>query len=225
MSPVVTISGNVDVVDRRLSRDVEVDQSLQEELGGANVTSTPKRAVWPSYSEKRSSVLDKQEEPHCKTVMFDVASGIGEVGDVGLSRGNVTSTSEGVPESFVTSDGFSTLEGIARRQADGIFVGTCMGNEGEDMVRVPSVDEMFGEEAAPKQKTRYCPSQSAKSLLKECLEMNPPTHLDPSRPSTSFTADQRIQFARAVGLEVSLASYSMLEDLLLKARGGVESIV
>ena len=29
-----------------------------------------------------------------------------------------------------------------------------------------------------------------------------------------------IQFARAVGLEVSLASYSMLEDLLLKARRG-----
>ena len=29
-----------------------------------------------------------------------------------------------------------------------------------------------------------------------------------------------IQFARAVGLEVSLASYSMPEDLLLKVRGG-----
>ena len=50
--------------------------------------------------------------------------------------------------------------------------------------------------------------------------MNPPKHLDPSHPSTSFNADQMIQFARAVGLEVSLASYSMLEDLLLKARGG-----
>ena len=50
--------------------------------------------------------------------------------------------------------------------------------------------------------------------------MNPPTHLDPSHPTTSFSADQMIQFARSVGLEVSLASYSMLEDLLLKARGG-----
>ena len=29
-----------------------------------------------------------------------------------------------------------------------------------------------------------------------------------------------IQLARAVGLEVSLASYSMLEDLLLKSRRG-----
>ena len=50
--------------------------------------------------------------------------------------------------------------------------------------------------------------------------MNPPAHLDPSHPTTSFSADQMIQFARAVGLEVSLASYSMLEDLLLKAGGG-----
>ena len=50
--------------------------------------------------------------------------------------------------------------------------------------------------------------------------MNPPTHLDPSHARTRFSADQMIQFAPAVGLEVSLASYSMLEDLLLKARGG-----
>ena len=50
--------------------------------------------------------------------------------------------------------------------------------------------------------------------------MNPPAHLDPSHPTTSFSADQMIQFAPAVGLEVSLASYSMLEDLLFKARGG-----
>ena len=50
--------------------------------------------------------------------------------------------------------------------------------------------------------------------------MNPPTHLDASHPTTSFSADQMIQFARAVGLEESLASYKMLEHLLLKTRGG-----
>ena len=57
-------------------------------------------------------------------------------------------------------------------------------------------------------------------MLKDFFELNPPTHLDPSHPTTSFSADQMIQFARAVGLEVSLASYGMLEDLLLKAMGG-----
>ena len=44
------------------------------------------------------------------------------------------------------------------------------------------------------------------------------THLDLSHPTASFNADQMIQFARAVELEVSLASYGMLEDLVLKAR-------
>ena len=49
--------------------------------------------------------------------------------------------------------------------------------------------------------------------------MNRPTHLNPSHPTTCFSTDQMIWFARAVVLEVSLASYSILEDLLLKARG------
>ena len=57
-------------------------------------------------------------------------------------------------------------------------------------------------------------------MLKDFFQLNPPTHLDPSHPTTSFSADQMIQFARALMLEVSLASYSMLEDLLLKARFG-----
>ena len=148
-------------------------------------------------------------------MVFGVASGSETLGGVELSKENVTDPSEGVPESLVTSGGFSTLEGIARRQVDERFVGTRMGDEGEGMVRNPRVDEMFGQEAALKERTSCYPSQSAKSLLKDCFEVNPPTHLDPNHPTTSFSADQMIQFARAVGLEVSLASYSKLEDLLL----------
>ena len=79
---------------------------------------------------------------------------------------------------------------------------------------------MFLEEATTKERTKDYPSQSAKNLLDEFFELNPPTHLDHSHATTSFSGDQLIQFARGVGLEVSLASYSMLEDLLLKARGG-----
>ena len=218
--PNVTIGGDVGIDDRRFSPDVEVDQSLRETLGGANVTSTPKRAIWPIYSKRRSSVMKELDEPVCKAVVFDVASGSETVGGVGLAKEGVGDPSEGVSESFMTSGGFSTLEGIARRQAEERFVGTRLGGDGEGMVRIPPVDEMFRQEVAPKERTRYYPSQSAKSLPKECFEMNPPNHLDPSHPTTSFSADQMIQFARAVGLEVSLASYSLLEDLLLKARGG-----
>ena len=94
-----------------------------------------------------------------------------------------------------------------------------VGGEGEGLVHIPPV-EMFLQEATSKQKTKYYPSQSTNSLLKVYLELNPTTHLDPGHVTTSFSADQMIHFARTVGLEVSLASFSMLEDLLLKARGG-----
>ena len=165
-------------------------------------------------------MLRELDEPVCKAVVFDVASGSGTVGGVELSRGNVFDPSEGVPESFVTSGGFSTLEGISQRQADGNLVDAPSDGEGEGMVRIPPVEEMLLEETTTKERTKYYPSQSAKSLLKEYFELNPPAHFDVSHATTSFSADQMIQFARAVGLEVSLASYNMLEDLLLKATGG-----
>ena len=88
------------------------------------------------------------------------------------------------------------------------------------MVRVPRVKSIVEQEGVGGEKSRYYPSQSAKKLLKDFIELNPSTHFDPSHPTTSFSVYQLIQFARAVGLEVSLASYGMLEDLLLKARVG-----
>ena len=214
----VTTGGDVGVDDRRFSPDAEINRILREELGSATVTSTPKKAAWPIYSKRRGSVLKEPDEPVCKAVVFDVASGSGTAGGVDLSGEIFTDRSEGVPESFVTSGGLSTLESITRRQAEERFVGTRVDEEGEGMVRVPPVDGIFGQETAPKERTRYYPSQSAKSLLEEYFELNPPTHLDPSHATTSFSADQLIQFARAVGMEVSLASYRMLEDLMLKAR-------
>ena len=91
---------------------------------------------------------------------------------------------------------------------------------GVGMVCVPQVESIVEEERVGAEKSRYYPSQSANSLLKDFFELNSPTHLDPSHLTTNFSADQMIQFARALGLEVSLASYGMLEDFLLKARGG-----
>ena len=92
--------------------------------------------------------------------MFDVASGSGIAGGVGSSKGDSTNTSECLPESLVTCAGFSALEGIAKRQADSRFAGTCMGDERGGMVRIPPVDEMFGQEAAPKERTKFYPDQS-----------------------------------------------------------------
>ena len=99
--------------------------------------------------------------------MFDVASGSRTVGGVELSRGNVTDPSEGVPESFVTKGRFSLLEGIARHQTDERFLGARIDIEGEGMVRIPPVEEMILEQATTKERTKYYPSQSTKSLREE----------------------------------------------------------
>ena len=47
LCPNVTIGGDVEVDDGRLSPGEEINQILRQELGSANVTSTPKRAAWP----------------------------------------------------------------------------------------------------------------------------------------------------------------------------------
>ena len=87
----------------------------------------------------------------------------------------------------------------------------------DGVVRVPTVGSSGGLPDTNAARTKYYPSQSAKSLLKDFFEQNPPTRLDATHQTTNFSADQMIQFARAVGLVVSLASFGMLEDLHLKA--------
>ena len=68
-------------------------------------------------------------------------------------------------------------------------------------------------------RAKYYPSESARTLLKECFADNPPVQLDPHQQVTGMSSDQMIQFARAVGLEVSLATFGMLEYVLLKIGG------
>ena len=185
-----------------------------------NSASTPIGATWPIHTKWRSSVVGEQDEPPCETVMFDMANGSETVGGRELPRGNATDASESVPESFVTSGGFSTLEGIAQRQANERVLGARIGEGGKSMVRISPADELFGQKDIPEQRTNVHPSQSAKSLLQDSFQLSPPTNLDPSHPTTSFSANQMTQIAHAVGLEMLLASYSMLEDLLRKARVG-----
>ena len=55
--------------------------------------------------------------------------------------------------------------------------------------------------------------------LNDIFEVNSPTVFNPGQNTTSLSADQTFQIARAVGLEVTLASYGLSEDLLLPACG------
>ena len=198
----------------------ELDRIMRDELGGSHVTSTPVKGLWPIYSKRRSSVLGGHEVRPCKSLTFEVTDTIESAEGGNISRSGMTEASGGVEGSDFTSGGFSTLEAIAKERADERDGGLFGLASGDGMVRVPQVESIVEEERVGAEKSRYYPSQCAKSLLKDFFELNLPTRLDPSHPTTSFSVDQMIQFARAVLLEVSLASYGMLEDLLLKARGG-----
>ena len=215
--------GSCEVLSRE--RD-EMDRILREELGGSRVTSIPVKGLWPIYSKRRSSVLGEHGAPPCKSIRFGVTDAIGSIKGGNLSLSGLTEASGGMEGSDFTSGGFSTLEAIAKKRADARDRGLFELSSGDGMVRVPQVESIVEEERVGGERSRYYPSQSTKSPLKDFFELNPPTHLDPSHPTTKFSADQMIQFARAVGLEVSLASYGMLEDLLLKARvgGGVQPV-
>ena len=198
----------------------EVDRILREVLGGSRVTSTPVKGLWPINRKRWSSVLGVHRAPPCKSTRSGVADTIYTVEGGNLSRSGITGASGVVEGSDFTSGGFSTLEAIAKKRADERDGGLFELSSGDGMVRVPRVESIVEEKRVGGEKSRYYPSQSAKSVLKDFFELNPPTHLGPSHPTNSFSADQMIQFARAVGLEVSLASYGMLEDLLLKTRVG-----
>ena len=68
-------------------------------------------------------------------------------------------------------------------------------------------------------RSKYYPSESARTLLKECFADNPPVQLDHHQQLTGLSSDQMNQFARACGLEIFLATFGMLEDVLLKIGG------
>ena len=80
-----------------------------------------------------------------------------------------------------TIGGFSSLEAIAKKRADEGVGGLFELSSGDGMVRVPRVESIVEEERVGAEKSRYYPNQSAKSLLKDFFELNPPTHLDPSQ--------------------------------------------
>ena len=88
------------------------------------------------------------------------------------------------------------------------------------MVRILPVDELLRVRRHTKREEQVSPQSVGEKFAEKFLGIESSHHLDSSYPTTSFSATQKIQFARAIGLEVSLVSYSKLEDLLMKARVG-----
>ena len=121
-----------------------------------------------------------------------------------------------------TDYGTSELESIARRRVGDLSGGGGGGvceTAGSDLpvFSVGTVQPGLGAG-----RSKYYPSESARTLLKECFADNPPVQLDHHQQLTRMSSDQMIQFARAIGLEVVLATFAMLEDVLLKIGGKTE---
>ena len=200
-------------------------------LESGNPTSTPSKDVVYASGKRKSQ--GSEAEGECvlrpKIVVFEIGDGSdeesmairGEIGRVNVGKSCLSSD---YTDRILTEFGLSELEMMARAKAQELGPDSHVVSS-DGMMRVPTMGSSGGFLDANVVRTEYYPSQSTKSLLKDFFEHNPPTHLDATHQTTSFSADQMIQFARAVGLEVSLASFGMLEDLLLKAnligrRGG-----
>ena len=64
-------------------------------------------------------------------------------------------------------------------------------------------------------RSKHYPSQSDQTLLKDFFQLNPSTVLDPGHTTTKLNADRSIHFVRVDGLQITLASYGLIEDFLL----------
>ena len=88
---------------------------------------------------------------------------------------------------------------------------------------LPREDLIAREDLLPRGK--HYPCQLARTILKHFFVLNPATVLDLGHTTTNLSANQMSQFALAVSLEVFLASYGLLEVLLIRSRrvGAVSS--
>ena len=200
------------------------------DLESSNRTSTPSKDVVHASGKRKAKRSETETE--CvlrpKSVAFEIGDGSDEESmafrkEIGRINGGKSCLSSDFADRTLTEFGLPELEMMARAKAQELVPDSHVVSS-DGMVRVPTVGSSGGLPDANAVRTKYYPSQSAKSLLKDFFEHNPPNHLDAAHLTTSFSADQMIQFARVVVLEVSLASFGMLKDLLLKAnligRGG-----
>ena len=198
-------------VDDEVPRS-QVDKILRSELGGKKIGVGSKLPL----CDVEIGVADERPS---KSVAFEVDDSGGKSFCDRYTVIGVSDAGHSFPSSSRPGDtdyGTSELESIARRR-----VGSLSGGRVSEAVE-PDFPVVSGATVQPglgAGRSKYYPSESARTLLKECFADNPPVQLDPHQQVTGMSSDQMIQFARAVGLEVSLATFGMLEDVLLKIGG------
>ena len=133
---------------------------------------------------------------------------------VGVSNAGQSFPSSSGPDD--TDYGTSEMESNARKRVADVSVRRVHETAGKGL---PCSSGTTVQHGLGTGRSKYYPSDSARTLLKDCFADNPPVQLDPHQQLTGMSSDQMIQFARAIGLEVSLATFGMLEDVLLKIGG------
>ena len=190
----------------------QVDEILRAELGGKKIAVGGKR----SLCDVEFGVADERPS---KSVAFEVDDSGGKSFCDRYTVFGVSDAGQSFPSSSRPDDteyGTSELESIARRRVGSLSGGRVFEVAESDLPAVSGATVQPGLGAG---RSKYYPSESARTLLKECFADYPPLQLDPRQQVTGMSSDQMIQFARAVGLEVSLATFGMLEDVDLKTGG------
>ena len=195
-------------VDDEIPRS-RVDDILRSELREKNIGGGSKQPL----CDVDIGVADGRPS---KSVAFDIDDAGGRMFSekctlVGVSDAGQSFSSSSRPDD--TDYGTFELESIARRRVDGLSGGRFCETAESDLPGFSGATVQPGLAAGL---SKYYPRESARTLLKGCFSDNPPVQLDPHQQLTGMSSDQMIQFARAIGLEVSSATFGTLEDVFLK---------
>ena len=207
----VDTGSGVVTVDGEIPRG-QVDSILRSELQEKKIDGRSER----SLCDVDFGVAD--ERP-AKSVALEFGDSDGRLFSDRCTLVGVPDAGHSFPSSSRPGDtdyGTSELESIAGRRVGSLSGGRVFKVAELDL---PAVSGATVRPDLGVGRSKYYPSESARNLLKECFADNPPVQLDPHQQVTGMSSDQMIQFARAIGLEVSSATFGMLEDVLLKIGG------
>ena len=193
-------------------RSSHVDDILRSELKEKGIGSVSKRSMCDVDA-------DAAGEWHSKSVAFHLDNAGRILSSAGCELVGVSDAGQSFPSSPRPDDtdyGTSELESIARRRVDdvserGVFEGAGIG--------LPCSSGKTVQHGLRTGRPKRNPREYARTLLKECFADNLPLQLDPHQQLTGMSSDQMIQFVRAIGLEVSLVAFGIMEDVLLKIGG------
>ena len=164
------------------------------DLGSGNRASTSSKDV--AYASGKRKAKGSKAERECvlrpKIVAFKMTDGSDEESmafrsEIGRVNEGKSCLSSDYADKTLTDFGISELEMMAKTKTELGPDSHVVSSDG--MVRVPTVGLSGGLLDANAVRTKYYPSQSAKSLVKYFFEHNPPTHLDATHQTTSFSAD------------------------------------